>query len=173
MQDLLASLDNLQVDLPASKSASKSASKQDNLQDLFAKLDEIFAIKPRTTRRGKSITLPRTAMEQRIYISKSTRQLRYASYTDKPIRGGYKQSKMQYYNAVGTASLSANDIRYLARQSNYNVQAFRQLLKAKLGREVCMSEIVEFINAATKNRTVQTFAARRKSVPEGVKVYAK
>lgn len=160
--------------LPQAKSRQAAQdSTQDNTQDPFASLFSTLNLPQRATHRGKGITLPRTAMEQRIYISKSTRQLRYATYTDKPIRDGYTKSKVRSYNAVGAASLSANDIRYLAQRSNYNMRVFRRLLKAKLGREVCVSEAVEFIDAAAKYRTAQTFATTRKSVPKGVVVYAK
>ena len=143
-------------------------------QDFFAKLKATKTTKANATHRGKDITLHKCEKpEMRIFIRDNTRQFRGASFSDAPVRNGYAKTRKKYYYEVGASKLHAYEVRYFAKHSEYKMQKFQRLLKARLGREICVSEAVEFINAAAEYKNVETLCATRKEVPKGVIVYAR
>lgn len=142
-------------------------------QDYFANLAKTNTTKSDAKHCGGQIVLRKnTKPEMRIFIRDNTRQVKAVTFSTSAIYGNCARSYKKFYYKVGATVVRPCEVRYLARKSNYDMREFRKLMGARLGRYICKSEALEFIDAAAKHHNKKTFGAIREEVPKGVKVYA-
>lgn len=144
------------------------------MDDFFATIKSVnIPQKDPAKYRGKQITLPRTAKELRYFVRKDTRQLKYATYSDAPIRNGYTPSKIKWCVQYGEATLTPYTIRKFARQADYNVSEFKTQLEKHLMRKVTLHEAHEFVVQAGKHKNSTTIAGKRIEIDPRAKVYVR